>query len=59
MMVDRRKWNAEDYVRHSRGQLPWARELISGLALRNDEAVLDPGCVHVRTARHEVEAYVS
>jgi trans-aconitate 2-methyltransferase len=37
-------WNPEDYSRHSAGQERWARELLAGLSLRPDDAVLDIGC---------------
>lgn len=37
-------WDAEEYARHSSAQLQWAEELISKLALRGDEALLDVGC---------------
>jgi len=38
------EWNAEDYARNSSVQLQRAQELISKLALRNSESVLDIGC---------------
>jgi trans-aconitate 2-methyltransferase len=38
------RWNPEDYSRHSAGQEHWARELLNGLNLRPDDAVLDIGC---------------
>lgn len=38
------RWNPEDYARHSAGQEAWARELLAGLKLRQDDAVLDIGC---------------
>lgn len=38
------RWDAAEYARHSAGQFTWARELIAGLALEGDEAVVDIGC---------------
>ena len=38
------KWNAKDYAQYSSAQLQWAQELISNLALRGSESVLDIGC---------------
>jgi len=38
------KWNPEDYAGQSSAQLGWAQELISRLALRGSEAILDVGC---------------
>ncbi len=38
------RWHPEDYARHSAGQEAWARELMAGLELRPDDAVLDIGC---------------
>ncbi len=37
-------WDAEQYARNSTAQLQWAEELISKLALRGDERILDVGC---------------
>ena len=37
-------WNPQDYAKNSRGQEAWARELISLVELRSDDAVLDIGC---------------
>ena len=37
-------WNAADYAANSAQQQLWARELISRLALRGDERILDVGC---------------
>jgi trans-aconitate methyltransferase len=38
------RWNPEDYARHSAGQEAWAQDLLAGLKLRPDDAVLDIGC---------------
>ena len=38
------RWNAADYAANSAAQQSWARELITRLALRGDEHVLDVGC---------------
>lgn len=38
------RWNPEDYARNSAGQEAWARDLLAGLKLRLDDAVLDIGC---------------
>lgn len=38
------KWNAQDYSKSSSEQQKWAQELISKLALKGDERVLDIGC---------------
>ncbi|MBI5016052.1 MAG: methyltransferase domain-containing protein [Deltaproteobacteria bacterium] len=38
------RWNADDYARHSEVQRGWAEELISKLALRGTERILDLGC---------------
>jgi trans-aconitate 2-methyltransferase len=38
------QWNAADYAKHSHGQERWAQELLAGIELRTDEAVLDIGC---------------
>jgi trans-aconitate 2-methyltransferase len=37
-------WNADDYANNSSAQLQWAEELITKLALRGSESVLDIGC---------------
>jgi trans-aconitate methyltransferase len=37
-------WNPQDYAKNSSAQLVWARELISRMAFRGSEAVLDVGC---------------
>jgi trans-aconitate 2-methyltransferase len=44
MQPEQRKWNAEDYAKNSSAQYQWARELITKLALRGNESVLDIGC---------------
>jgi trans-aconitate methyltransferase len=44
MQPVKQKWNAEDYAKNSSVQLQWAQELISKLALRDSESVLDIGC---------------
>ncbi|MEW6607775.1 MAG: methyltransferase domain-containing protein [bacterium] len=38
------KWDAEDYHKSSGEQQKWAKELISKLALKGNERVLDIGC---------------
>ncbi|MEI8195674.1 MAG: methyltransferase domain-containing protein [Phycisphaerae bacterium] len=38
------QWNPQDYHQHSSQQQQWAREQLSRLALRGNEAVLDIGC---------------
>jgi trans-aconitate methyltransferase len=38
------EWNPADYAANSASQHAWARELIAGLQLEGDEAVLDVGC---------------
>ena len=38
------EWDPEDYAKNSSAQLVWARELISRLALKGDENILDVGC---------------
>jgi trans-aconitate 2-methyltransferase len=43
------QWNAADYANHSQGQERWAQELLAGIELRTDEAVLDIGCGDGRT----------
>lgn len=42
-------WNPQDYAQNSRGQEAWARELLSLIDLRPDDAVLDVGCGDGRT----------
>jgi trans-aconitate methyltransferase len=42
-------WNPKDYAQHSRAQESWARELLSQIALRPDDSVLDIGCGDGRT----------
>jgi trans-aconitate 2-methyltransferase len=37
-------WNADDYANNSSAQLQWAEELITKLALRGSESLLDIGC---------------
>jgi trans-aconitate methyltransferase len=37
-------WNADDYANNSSAQLQWAEELISKLALKGSESLLDIGC---------------
>ncbi|MGN6644837.1 MAG: class I SAM-dependent methyltransferase [Verrucomicrobiota bacterium] len=37
-------WNAADYAANSAAQQTWARELITRLALRGSEHILDVGC---------------
>ncbi len=37
-------WNAKDYANHSKAQEIWAKELITKLDLKGDEAILDLGC---------------
>lgn len=44
MPTVKQTWNAEDYAKNSSAQLQWAQELMSKLALRGSEAVLDIGC---------------
>ncbi len=38
------KWNAEDYAKHSQGQLAWARSVLERLEVAPDAHVLDIGC---------------
>ncbi|HEX2623263.1 MAG TPA: methyltransferase domain-containing protein, partial [Phototrophicaceae bacterium] len=38
------QWNPQDYAKNSGAQLGWARELITKLNLKGDEALLDVGC---------------
>ena len=38
------RWNAQDYSKSSSEQEKWARELMSKLALKGNERVLDIGC---------------
>ena len=42
-------WNPKDYAQHSKSQETWARDLISQLDLRPNDAVLDIGCGDGRT----------
>jgi trans-aconitate 2-methyltransferase len=44
MESTKRTWNADDYQKNSSAQLQWAQELITKLALRGSEWVLDIGC---------------
>jgi trans-aconitate methyltransferase len=37
-------WNPQDYAQHSRAQESWARELLTQIDLRPNDAVLDVGC---------------
>ncbi len=37
-------WNPAEYARSSAAQLKWANELMSRLALKGNEALLDLGC---------------
>jgi len=37
-------WDANDYADHSKAQQKWARELLSKLALKGNESLLDIGC---------------
>jgi trans-aconitate methyltransferase len=37
-------WNADDYADNSSAQLQWAEELITKLALKGSESLLDIGC---------------
>ena len=38
------QWNAADYHQHSAQQQKWAKELLTNLALKGNEAILDIGC---------------
>ena len=38
------KWDAQEYEKHSQGQLKWARELLQKISLKGTENVLDLGC---------------
>ncbi|KAF5426918.1 Trans-aconitate methyltransferase [Candidatus Methanomarinus sp.] len=38
------KWNAKEYANFSAEQQKWAEELLSKLALKGNERVLDIGC---------------
>lgn len=42
--MQRYKWNAQDYEKHSQVQQKWARELLGRLSLHGTEDVLDLGC---------------
>lgn len=42
-------WNPKDYAQHSSSQEAWARELLTQIELRPDDAVLDIGCGDGRT----------
>ena len=42
-------WNPKDYAQHSASQEAWARELLTQIELRPDDAVLDIGCGDGRT----------
>jgi trans-aconitate 2-methyltransferase len=42
-------WNPQDYAQHSKTQETWARELLTQIDLRPDDAVLDIGCGDGRT----------
>ena len=44
MEANRQNWDAEDYARNSSAQLEWATELMTKVALKGDEAILDIGC---------------
>jgi trans-aconitate 2-methyltransferase len=44
MQPVQQKWNAKDYAKNSSAQFQWAQELVSKLALRGCETVLDIGC---------------
>ncbi len=44
MPTVKQTWNAVDYAKNSSAQLQWAQGLMSKLALRGNETVLDIGC---------------
>jgi trans-aconitate methyltransferase len=56
MEASQQNWDAEDYARNSSAQLEWATELMTKLALKGDEAILDIGCgdgkITAELARH-------
>jgi trans-aconitate 2-methyltransferase len=50
------QWNPNDYQQHSSQQQKWAREVLTRLALKGNERILDIGCgdgkITAEVARH-------